>query len=336
MTTIYDIAKKAGVSIATVSKVINGKGKISKATKDHVIEVMKNLNYHPSTIASALAGKKTFTLGLLIPDISNPYFAEMARAIEDRSNQLGYSVVICNTDNNDHKIEEYVSLLLQKKVDGIMIATGINKKEILKKLLSKDIPVVLVAREMPLLAVHTIVVDDYVGGSIAASHLAALGHSHVAILAESQKIKSSYERVRGFKQTLFDEGCTFDETMLKICDYKIEDAKGKAAELFELQERPTAIFACNDMLAVGAIQAAKQYGLNVPSDVSIIGFDNTILASVANPPLTTIAQPIEQMGTAVINLIVEQLQGESSVKQRIIMRPELIIRESTAAPVTVR
>lgn len=327
--TIYDVAKEAGVSIATVSKVINHKGKISEETRNAIFRIIERLDYQPSVIASALTGKKTFTLGLLVPDIANPFFAEIARAIEDQAHQLGYSLVMCSTENNDDKVERYISLLLQKSVDGIIIATGIEKKEILEDLLAKKIPVALIAREMPLVAVDTVVVDDFVGGCMAADHLIQLGHQEIGILSESPKVNSSRERVRGFRQTMSDAGLNLDEQWLKICDYKVEDGKNKALELLLGAVRPTAIFACNDMLAVGALQAAKNACIDVPSELSIVSFDNTILASVTNPLLTTIAQPIEQMGKLTVDLIVEVIEGENTMKQRIVLRPELLIREST-------
>jgi DNA-binding LacI/PurR family transcriptional regulator len=330
--TIYDIAKEAGVSIATVSHVINGKGRISTGTRSAVFAVMERLNFQPSVIASALTGKKTFTLGLLVPDVSNPFFAEIARVIEDQSHQLGYSVVMCNTDNKDEKIERYISLLLQKSVDGIIIATGIENKEILEQLLDKGLPIVLIAREMPLVAVQTVVVDDYVGGCLAAKHLLSLGHKEIAILAESQMVSSSRERMRGFRQTMEDAGLEFNESWLKICDYKVEDGKENTLELLQQDRRPSAIFACNDLLAVGALQAAKALQISVPSELSIISFDNTILASVTNPTLTTIAQPMEEMGKFAVDVIVEDIQGDIRAKQRISFRPELLIRESTAVP----
>lgn len=329
--TIYDVAKEAGVSIATVSKVLNGKGKISAETRESIFAIMERLDYQPSVIASALTGKKTYTLGLLVPDISNPFFSEIARAIEDQGEQLGYSVMMCSTDNKDEKVERYISLLQQKRVDGIIIATGIDNKEILEQLLSKNIPVVLLARDMPLVAVNTVVVDDYVGGCLAASHLLGLGHRNIGIIGEREKVRSSRERVRGFRQTMEDYGAVFRQENLKHCDYKVEDGKTKALELLGSAYPPTAIFACNDMLAVGALQAAKEAGIKVPAELSIVSFDNTILAAVTDPPLTTIAQPMEHMGKLVVNMIVEELRGNMEVKQRTVLRPELTIRESTAA-----
>ncbi|RTE10781.1 LacI family DNA-binding transcriptional regulator [Paenibacillus whitsoniae] len=329
--TIYDIAKEAGVSIATVSKVLNGKGKISAETSKAIYAIMERLNYQPSVIATALTGKKTYTLGLLIPDISNPFFSEVARAIEDQGEHLGYSVIMCSTDNKDEKVERYISLLQQKQVDGIIIATGIDNKDIVEQLLAKGIPVVLLARDMPLIAVNTVVVDDYVGGCLAASHLIGLGHRKLAVIGEKDSVRSSRERIRGFRQTMEDHGIALQEGFLKTCDYKVADGKKKALELLQSEDSPSAIFACNDMLAVGALQAARAVGKKVPNDLSIVSFDNTLLSEVADPPLTTLAQPIEHMGKLVVNMIVEELHGSNKVKQRTVLRPELIIRGSTAA-----
>ncbi|NQX61629.1 LacI family DNA-binding transcriptional regulator [Paenibacillus qinlingensis] len=332
--TIYDVAREAGVSIAAVSQVMNGKGKISEERRTEILKVMEKLNYQPSVIASALTGKKTYTLGLLVPDISNPFFAEIARAVEDQGHNLGYSLVICSTDNKDERVERYLNLLQQKSVDGMIIGTGMDNKEMLTPLMERSIPVVMIAREMPDLAVHTVVVDDFVGGTLSAKHLLELGHTRMAILAEHTKVTSSRERVKGFVTTLAEAGIALPEARVRNCRYTVEDGKREAIELLEkpAAERPTALFCCNDMLAIGALQAAKQLKLRVPEDISVIGFDNTILASVTDPPLTTIAQPIEPMGKQVVDLLILELKKKSQVKQRIVMPPELIIRQSTAAP----
>lgn len=331
--TIYDVAKEAGVSIATVSNAINGKGKISKQRREQIFRIMERLQYQPSVIASALTGKKTFTLGLLIPDISNPFFAEIARAIEDQAHQQGYSVIICSTDNNDERVERYITLLEQKSVDGIIIGTGIGNMDIITQLQSRSTPIAMIAREASSVAVDTVVADDFVGGMMAAQHLAQLGHRRLAVLSENLKVSSSRERIRGFKQGLADAGLAFEESDVVICEYKIDEGKRGASELLRRggEERPTAIFCCNDQLAIGALQAAKESGVRVPEELSIVGFDNTILATVTDPPLTTVAQPMEQMGKLAFNLVIESLNNKDSVKQRIVLRPELVVRRSTSS-----
>lgn len=331
--TIYDVAREAGVSIATVSNAINGKGKISKKRREEILGIMERLQYQPSVIAAALTGKRTFTLGLLIPDISNPFFAEIARAIEDQAHQQGYSVIICSTDNRDERVERYIALLEQKSVDGIIVGTGIENPEIISQLQSKSVPLVMIARESSQLAVDTVVADDLAGGVLAARHLVSIGHTRLAILSENLKVRSSRERIRGFKQGLAEADVSLDDADIVICEYKVEEGKRGALELLRRSEerRPTAIFCCNDLLAIGALQAAKEAGIAVPEQLSIVGFDNTILATVTDPPLTTVAQPMEHMGKLVCNLMIDSLEKKDSVKQRVVLRPELVVRQSTAS-----
>lgn len=329
--TIYDIARLAGVSTATVSKVFNQSGSISEKTKKKVLDISKELNYQPNVIASALTGKKTFTIGLLIPDMVNPFFAELARNVEDRAHELGFNLVICNTDNDMKKEIKYVQLLRQKSVDGIIVATGVRNDEFLKELVVQHVPIALIAREMSVLTASTVLVDDFAGGYNATSHLIELGHKRIAIIAESMSVSSSKERVRGYKHALEEAGLSYDEDLILSTDFTIEAGRSMALELLSRKHRPTAIFACNDLLAIGAMQAAKENGIKIPDDLSVVGFDNTILASITDPPMTTVAQPIRAMGHQVVDLITEEINQTNKIKQRIVLLPELIIRSSTRA-----
>ncbi|WP_020618368.1 LacI family DNA-binding transcriptional regulator [Paenibacillus daejeonensis] len=324
--TIYDIAKLAGVSTATVSKVFNRTGNISEATRSKVMRISRELNYKPSMVASALAGKNTFSLGLLIPDLVNPFFAELARHVEDRAHEQGYNLIICNTDNDLNKETQYIQLLRQKSVDGILVATGVRDDDALKELIDQRVPVALVAREMSVLAVSTVLVDDFAGGYSAASYLLELGHRRIGVVAESLTVSSSKARVKGYRLALEEAGLTYEEGLLAVSDFSVEGGKAAAATL--LQEAPTAIFACNDVLAIGAMQAAKEAGLSIPGDLSIVGFDNTILATITDPPMTTIAQPIRAMGHQVVDLIIREIQEDQVIKQRVVLLPELIKRGS--------
>ncbi|NEW09292.1 LacI family transcriptional regulator [Paenibacillus sp. SYP-B3998] len=323
--TIYDVAKEAGVSIATISNAIHGKGKMSKERRAHILDIVDRLQYQPSMIASALTGKRTYTIGLLIPDIANPFFAEIARAVENRARQLGYSVIICSTDHNHERVESYIHLLLQKRIDGLVIGTGLENVELLAPLLTEAIPVAFIARDCISDAVHKVIVDDYLGGRLAARHLLDRGHRRIAVLSE----KHNGERVRGFRQALEAEGLELPDELVQTCDYRIEDGKRAAANWLAHANRPTALFCCNDLSAIGALQAARENGISVPGELSIVSFDNTLLAAVSAPSLTTIAQPIEQMGKLVIDMLVKELQMSTGDKQRIVLSPELIIREST-------
>jgi DNA-binding LacI/PurR family transcriptional regulator len=327
--TIYDVAKKANVSIATVSKVINQTGSIGEKTRAKIFKVMEEMNYQPSVVASALTGKNTFTIGLLIPDLANPFFAEVSRSIEDRGHELGFSLVICSTDNDPEKEAQYISVLQKKRVDGIILATGIQNDGTLKELIKRNVSIALIARDMPSLTVNTVLVDDFMGGYLAAKHLVSFGHRKIAVIAEDLEVMSSSERVRGYRCSLEEAGIEVDDNLICISDFTVEGGKLLTGKLLDSLIPPTAIFACNDLLAIGAIQAARERGLLLPEDLSVVGFDNTVLAKIVDPPLTTVAQPVHDMGRQVVDLLVQEIRRHSKEKQRIVLQPELIVRRST-------
>lgn len=328
--TIYDVASKAGVSIATVSKVINNTGHIGEKTREKVLQIMQELRYQPSIMASALSGKKTYTIGLFIPDLANPFFSEIARSVEDRGHELDFSIVMCSTDYNSEKEAKYISLLKQKSVDGFILASGFKNDEILKEIVNEKIPMALVAQEIPSLAVDSVAVDDFMGGYQVASYLASLGHTRIAVIAEDSR--SSKERIRGYRQALEDHTLEFDESIILVSDFTVEDGKRLSAQLLDEKKPPTAIFACNDLLAIGTIQAAREKGVKIPDELSVVGFDNTILSTATDPPLTTVSQPIQEMGRQVVDLLIQEIEGQKKVKQRVVLSPELVIRDSTKPP----
>lgn len=324
--TIYDVAKEAKVSIATVSKVLNKTGRISDKTKRKVLEVIEELDYRPNMMASALMGKQTKTIGLLIPDLANPFFSELARSIEDRGQELGYNLVMCSTDYKMEKENKYLTLLKQKNVDGFILASGFEKLEKVEELIKQDIPVAIVARDFPMFPVNAVALDDFMGGYQAASYLIELGHRRIGVIARN--VWSNRERLRGFKHALQENNLEFLSDFTFIEGSSVEAGKAIADKYLSGTNIPTAIFACNDLLAAGAIQAAKENGLNVPEQLSVVGFDNTIIARIVEPPLTTIAQPIQNMGEQVMDLIVSMIEGEKREKFRLTLLPSLVERGS--------
>jgi DNA-binding LacI/PurR family transcriptional regulator len=329
--TIYDVAKAANVSIATVSQVINNKGRISEKTKKKVHKVMEELNYQPNILASALMGKQTKTIGLLIPDLANPFFSELARSIEDSGHEFGYNIVICSTDYKIEKEAKYIALLKQKKVDGFIFASGFEKLDQVEALMNENIPVVIVARDFPMLPLNTVAIDDYMGGYQAASYLLKLGHTNMGIIALD--VWSNRERIRGFNDALKEQNIEIRNDFEYITqgnENLIDAGKAVAHKYVTTSNPPTAIFSCNDMLAIGAIQAAKENGFHVPSDLSIVGFDNTAIATIVDPPLTTISQPIEKMGKEVMDLMISIVKGERKEQLRLTLMPTLVERKSTA------
>ncbi|WP_078409872.1 LacI family DNA-binding transcriptional regulator [Priestia abyssalis] len=326
--TIYDVAKTAGVSIATVSKVLNNTGRISEKTRQNVLRVTKNLNYQPNLMASALMGKKTKTIGLLIPDLANPFFSELARNIEDSAQELGYNLIICSTDYLSEKETKYISLLRQKNVDGFILASGFEDLKKVEDLIKEEIPVSIVARDFPTVPVNTVAIDDFVGGYRATSYLIGLGHENIGIIARD--VWSNRERVRGYKQALEENNLKAPSYFEYAQESNIAWGKRITKKYLNNNNVPTAIFACNDLLTIGAIQAAKENGLLVPEQLSVVGFDDTAIASVIDPPLTTIAQPIQVMGREIMKLMIDMIENKKKDKIRITLMPELIERKSTA------
>ncbi|WP_078408922.1 LacI family DNA-binding transcriptional regulator [Priestia abyssalis] len=330
--TINDVAREAGVSTATVSKVINNKGKISDKTRKKVNQVVNNLSYQPNLVASALKGKGTFTIALLIPHMDNPIYAQYLKYIEERGQELGFSIVMCSTDNDPNKEANHVTVLKKKKVDGFIIASKFNNKTALNQLVNENIPVALIAHERPELLVDSVTADDYLGGYQATEHLLSLGHRKIGVIAE--EATSCKERIRGYEQALADNGIEFDEGLVVMCNGTgtFQGAEVQAGKLLDRQQRPTAIFGCNDVLAVGTMQAAKARGLILPDELSVIGYDNTLICEIVNPQLSSIAMPIKEMGRKVIDLLIAEIEHDQRVKQRVHLSPELIMRSSTTSP----
>ena len=331
--TIYDVAKKANVSISTVSKVLNGNGSISEKTKKRIWEVIDELQFQPSIASSVKKAMKT--IGLLIPDISNPFMAEVTRAIEDNGRKKGFNVIICSTDNDSTKEDEYISMLKQKYVDGMIIATGLKNRRAFQQLIESDTPVVMLSRDVPNLPIHIVMVDDFQGGYEAGTYLAKLGHRKIAMIVENINIPSIKNRVKGFKEGLIDSGLSSDDLTILYSSLDLDDSGQVCLNLLENQEnRPTAIFVSTELLAFGVFRAARTLKIQIPHELSIVGFDNSILAKLSDPPLTTIAQPIEEMGAKAVELLVDEITNKkepsNKVMQRVVMSPLLIVRDSTA------
>jgi DNA-binding LacI/PurR family transcriptional regulator len=325
--TIYDVAKKAGVSIATVSKVINNTGNISEKTRKKVLAVTKKLDFYPNVMASALMGKKTKTIGLLIPDLANPFFSELARNIEDSANELGYNLIMCSTDYLTEKENKYLALLKQKNVDGFILASGFEDLTKVQELIEANIPVSIIARDSPMIPINTVAIDDFMGGYQATSYLISLGHENIGIIARD--VWSNRERVRGYRQALEDNGIKAPGNFEYTKEISIVWGKKITQNYLNSANPPTAIFTCNDLLAIGAIHAAREYGISVPEQLSVIGFDDTMLATLIAPTLTTMAQPIQIMGKEIMELMVGMIERNESIK-RITLMPELVERESAA------
>lgn len=329
MATIKDVAERAGVSIATVSHVINKTRYVSEELQARVRQAMEELGYQPNAIARSLRRKETHTIGLIIPDNSNPFFAEVARGIEDFGFQNGYSVILCNSDGDLKKELAYIGVLTSKRVDGIVFIAATAKAEHIKPFLG-EIPLVIVDRKMPDLEADSVLVDNFGGGYAATRHLIDLGHRKIGCITGPPDLAPSADRVAGYKQALKDHGLQPLDELIVEGDFRYQSGNEGMRRLLDLEPPPTAVFACNDVMAIGAMKAAQDQGLRVPEDIAIVGFDDITLASFTNPTLTSVKQPKYEMGKIALELLFQRISSSDlQGRQEIILDTTLVVREST-------
>lgn len=327
-----DVAARAGVSVTSVSHVINETRPVSIELRQRVVHAMQELGYQPNRLARSLRSGKTNTIGMIVPDSANSFFAEVARGIEDTSFEHGYSLILCNSDSDLEKEAFYTNVLVEKQVDGILfVAAGVSTERILE-LQQKQIPVVVVDREIPGVEVDTVLTDNQRGGWLVTRHLIDLGHQCIGLITGPSDLTLSAYRVTGYRQALAESGLSEDEELVVRGDFGFESGYQSTRRLLSRSRPPTAIFACNDLMAVGALRAAVQEGRRVPQDLSVVGYDDIPLASYTNPPLTTVAQPNYAMGVQAATMLLDQLQDPSSAPRRITLAVELQVRDSAAAP----
>lgn len=333
MTTIKDVAKVAGVSISTVSRVLNNSGYFSNRTKEKVTKAVDELKFQQDMVATAMIKKQTSTLGLIIPDIKNIFYGELTGVIEKKANQYGFNVILCNTDNNLNKEAEYLNLLLRKGVDGIIFSTPeINDRNIREVMKSRpDFPFVIIGSKVADVRLDEVLVDNYEGGYQAANHLLQLGHQKIGFIGGQQDSYSTMERYKGYEKALNDYGVLPDKDHFKLGEYKIHSGYTKGKEMLSMTNRPTAIFAANDAIAVGVYKAARELTISIPEELSVIGFDDSQFAEIVHPPLTTIRTPITEMGEKTVELVIQIVRKGKNFKETITFQPSLIERESTGS-----
>ncbi len=330
--TIRDIAEKAGVSITTVSLVLNGKElRIASATKKKIIRIANELNYRPNQLAVGLITKKTNTIGLIVPDISNTFFGELAKGAEKEASSCAYNIILCNTNDNPDKDVEYLNILLDRGVDAVIMVPSANSADSMaKKCLTLmeqcQKPLVLVDR-IKMGEKHTsISVDHEQGGYIATKYLIENGHTRIGCITGPLGMLNSRLRFLGYKKALKDSDIRFQAKYVEEGNYHVEDGERLAEGLFE--NKVTAIFAFNDLMAYGVYKAAAKHGCRIPEDISVVGFDDLFYSGIMEVPLTTIHQPSYEIGEAAVRRIAELVKDENTKKEAIIFKPKLIVRNS--------
>ncbi|WP_176223934.1 LacI family DNA-binding transcriptional regulator [Thalassobacillus devorans] len=329
MVTIRDVSKLSGCSVATVSRVINKSGYVSADAKQAIQKAIKELNYKPNTIARSLSGKKTYTVGLIIPDIMNPFFPEIARAIEDVASEIGYTVLLCNTDDNLQKEKNYIDVLQTKQVDGIIIASYTIDEQQILNLYQDRFPVVVLDRIFHSSNIPAIVSKNREGSYIAVKHLIDQGCKKIAHIAGPFEVYASRERFVGFEEACKKNTCYLPSLISYQNGFHVSHGFDGMNELLDKDSEIDGVFAGNDLMALGALKALNKRGISVPKDIKLVGFDNTSLSAMTIPSITTIKQPIYEIGKRAMNTLLSIIDGKKVEKYVTELDVELIKRESS-------
>lgn len=327
--TMQDIANKAGVSKATVSMVLNKKdNNISAPTKEKILKIVKELNYIPNSIARSLSTKRSGTIGIMLPDITNPFFAEMSRAIEDAANELEYNVIFCNSDNEISKEEKYIQLLISKLVDGVIFIAGGNSDKSIDVLNKNGIPFVLVDRYIRGYEnYYGVYSENKEGISIGIDYLVEKNNKKIIFVSGNPDIEISNHRLQGYIDSMTKHGL-YDSSLVFESDFTLDGGKNVTEKILNSVQDFDAIFYSNDIMALGGMKILNRRGYSVPDDINIMGFDNIQLSQFVEPELTTIGQPIYIMGKKSCETLISLIQGNSVKKKIIKFKPELIKRNT--------
>ena len=330
MATIKDVAAGAGISYTTVSHVVNGTRPVSDPVRSKVEAAIAELGYVPSGVARSLRVRATGTLGLLVPNASNPYFAELARGIEDHAERNGYSVILCNSDDDTDKQLRYLRVLLERRIDGLIVATVASDAAFAEALANLRVPLVLVDRSLDGVSADQLRVDHEQGAYLATRHLLELGHRRIACIGGPASTQVAQLRAAGYRRALDEAG--IEARAVVDCPFTSPAGHAAAQALLAGEQRPTAIFAGNDMIALGVLRAAAERQLQVPQQLSVVGFDDIEVSRYLHPALTTVGQCIGALGEQVAARLLERIRTPGlAVAQRLI-EPILVLRESSAAP----
>ena len=330
--TMRQIAARAHVSVGTVSHVINNTAGVREPVRRRVLEAIERLGYQPSLLARGLRRNQTTIIGVIIPDISNPFFPLVVRGVEDIAYQNSYRLMLCNADNDAQKEQVYFDELRAYRMAGLIVIPSANSRLVAAAGTAGELPVICLDRCPEGWKGDSITVDNAEGAYQATRYLLELGHRRIAAIAGQLHVTSAVERLKGFKRALRECGITIAPEYIQEGRFDRLSGYEKSLMLLQFSPRPTAIFAANDLVALGVLAAMRELGLRCPEDVSLAGFDDLEIASFTNPALTTVAQPAYQMGARAAALLFERLRGENLPAQHIVMNTSLKARDSTAAP----
>jgi LacI family transcriptional regulator len=323
--TIIHVAERANVSKATVSRVLNNNPQVKKEIKERVLKAIEELDYRPSAIARNLATNRTNIIGLILPDITNPYFPGLARGIEDAAHRLGYTLFISNTDNDPKLEQEYIRRMVEQQVSGIVLISSILDEAAVHDLTSLQTPIVLCDRLIANAPFDAVLIDNYKAAYEAVSYLIDQDHTRIVHLAGPMNIQSADNRRQGYIDAMRNAG---REPFVSVGTFSYESGMQQISAVLD-EYRPTALFAANDLVALGAMCEIHRRGLRVPEDIAVIGFDDIPYCQMSRPLLSTISIPVYQIGVTAVQLLDDQIQGVRSGTKNVILEHKLIHRESS-------
>ncbi|TBL80420.1 LacI family DNA-binding transcriptional regulator [Paenibacillus thalictri] len=312
MATIRDVAKLAGVSVATVSRVINQSGYVNKQTEDKILESMHQLQYTPNTLARGLANKKTDSIALIIPNITNPFFPELVQAVEDAASRYGYTLLLGNSYNSEENALQYVQIFKNRFVDGVLIFAShqFDSKDV-SEIDKIEIPTVVIDKALDNNQIFSAKNRNFTGATMAVEHLQSIGCKHIAHIRGPEKLYPARERFRGYHDTLQKTG-EFRSSYVEQGDFSMESGLAATMRLLDKHPEIDGIFAANDLMAAGSLKALQRKGKKVPDEVALIGYDGIHLLEMFEPEISTIAIPIYDIGNAAVSVLIDQINGKES------------------------
>jgi DNA-binding LacI/PurR family transcriptional regulator len=333
MVGLKDVARVAGVSISTVSRVLTGSPLVNEETRARVQQAMNALEYRPNRVARRLRRDtaRASLIGLIVPDIQNPFFAELVRGVESIAQKHGYMVFLGNSDEDGAKEKRYIDLMRAESVDGLILPPSTDSAPTVSGLAHRGLPVVCVDRRLPKVTLDTVIADNVHGAREAVEHLLRIGHRRIGFVGGRRQLSTSRERQEGYRLALEEHGVEVDETLIREGDSRQSGGRQMAQSLLALPQPPTALLVGNNLMTLGALEAIHAMGLRIPDDVAIVGYDDMPWALALNPPLTAVRQPGFEIGRRGAELLLQRIEDPTRSTSLVMLQPELVVRESCGA-----
>lgn len=327
---IKSVAKKAGVSVATVSRVLNHPDAVAPDTKEHILNVMESLDYRPNWMARGLKLNRTGVIALLIPEITDIGYMEIAKGVEDVAHQKSYNIMLCSTEDDKNKEKGYIENFIDRKVDGIILVSTYLKKSDLVQIRKQDISVVLIGKNEELSGENLVYTDYRAAAAEATRHMIEIGYKRIGVICGSRPKLENADKLEGFRKTMEEEGLVSPPEYFFSEENSLEGGYLAASRMLNLRERPQAIFVTSDIMAIGAMEKIKQSGLSIPGDIAVVGFDNLKISGYFEPKLTTVTKPVYRMGLVAARLLFDVMEEsqEDAEPQEILIQSKLKVRKS--------